>query len=470
MNCFRPLCAFCTALFALPLILSAEVPLRPAPEPYRPEKWNEIETYIRNNWHNFVEKNPDFPVAYLYGLNPGTLYYWDLYFHNEGLLRCGETELARNNLDCMIWQIDKLGFIPNASGWGEDRSQTPCFSMSVRRYWELTPGKDTAWLHRAYRAVLKEYEFWTNTDGNTIEDHSTPVKGLQRYGHHSDTAALATFYDRVLKGRFGLDPGTPRETKIRMAAHRMAEAECMDFTPRFEGRCMDYIPVDLNSYLYGYEKDLAYYERELDLSDGRKWEQKAEKRARLIEKYCWDEMRGLYLDYDFVNRRRSPVGSLAALMPLHFGFAPARHAERVRENLPLFDSPGGLVVCETTPQKIAYQWGHSAVWAPIQQLAIEAMLRYGYREEAQHIALKWLNTVTRNYLDPQPATHRPFKYGDGTRHPGFLWEKYTRDGRINDDEYPCSFMLGWTASAYLVALETVRGAERQTRFTTVAKD
>ena len=106
MNCFRPLCAFCTALFALPLILSAEVPLRPAPEPYRPEKWNEIETYIRNNWHNFVEKNPDFPVAYLYGLNPGTLYYWDLYFHNEGLLRCGETELARNNLDCMIWQLD----------------------------------------------------------------------------------------------------------------------------------------------------------------------------------------------------------------------------------------------------------------------------------------------------------------------------------------------------------------------------
>ena len=94
--------------------------------------------------------------------------------------------------------------------------------MSVRRYWELTPGKDTAWLHRAYRAVLKEYEFWTNTDGNTIEDHSTPVKGLQRYGHHSDTAALATFYDRVLKGRFRLDPGAPRETKIRMAAHRMA--------------------------------------------------------------------------------------------------------------------------------------------------------------------------------------------------------------------------------------------------------
>ena len=61
------------------LSLSFSAPAREHdPEPYRPEKWSEIETYIRNNWHNFVEKNPDFPAPYLYGLNPGTLYYWDL--------------------------------------------------------------------------------------------------------------------------------------------------------------------------------------------------------------------------------------------------------------------------------------------------------------------------------------------------------------------------------------------------------
>ena len=157
-------------------------------------------------------------------------------------------------------------------------------------------------------------------------------------------------------------------------------------------------------------------------------------------------------------------------MPLYWGFASKQEAARIVENLPMFDSPGGLVVCERSEQPILYQWGDGAVWAPVQFLAMGALENYGYDAAAQRIALKWLNTVTSNFLDPQPATHRPFKYGDGTRHPGFLWEKYTRDGRINDDEYPCSFMLGWTASAYLVALETVRGAERQTRFTTVAKD
>ena len=176
----------------------------------------------------------------------------------------------------------------------------------------------------------------------------------------------------------------------------------------------------------------------------------------MIDRYCWDEERGLYMDYDFVNQRFSPVASMGGMMPLHFGFASREKAERVRDNLSLFDSDGGLVVCELSPQKIVYQWGDSAVWAPMQQIGIEAMLRYGFVKEAKTIAIKWLNTVTRNYMDPQPATHRPFKYGDGTRHPGFLYEKYTRDGRINDSEYPCSIMLGWTASAFLVALETVR--------------
>jgi alpha,alpha-trehalase len=37
-----------------------------------------------------------------------------------------------------------------------------------------------------------------------------------------------------------------------------------------------------------------------------------------------------------------------------------------------------------------------------------------------------------------------------------VFEKYTRTGDINDDEYHCSELLGWSASAFIVALETVR--------------
>ena len=246
-----------------------------------------IEKFIADSWDSYVEKTDALPYPYLYGLNPGTLYYWDFYFHNEGLFMQGRWDIAKNNVDNMIYQIEKLGFIPNANGWGENRSMTPVFTMGVRRFYESVPQKDKEWLRKAYDASLTEYEFWINGNGNQIEDHTTPVEGLQRYGHHADTVYLEQFFKGVVKGRFGIKEEIPREEQIAISAHRLAEAECQDFTPRFEGRCMDYIPVDLNSIIYGMEMDLAYFERELGISDGKEWEAKAKKRADLINKYCW---------------------------------------------------------------------------------------------------------------------------------------------------------------------------------------
>ncbi len=429
----------------------------PAVKAEYPEKWPEVERYIQENFLSYVDTTSALPKPYCFALNPGTLYYWDLYFINEGLMIEGFWEQARNNVDNFVYEIEKLGFIPNAHGWGEDRSQTPYFNMMVRSYWEKAPEneKDTAWLRKAYNAVLKEYEFWTNTNGNTIEDHRTPIEGLQRYSNHADTAALVEFYDKVLKIRFKLSDDASVAEKVTVASNRLSEAETMDFTPRFEGRCNEYIPVDLNSNLYQYEKDLAFYEQELGIRGPINWEKQAEKRAALIDQYLWNEERGLYLDYDFVNQRHSPVAALTTLMPMYWHFASEDKAARIRENLSLFQYPGGLVVCETLPQEIHYQWGDAAVWAPMQFIAIGAMKNYGYRRQTHDIAMRWLNTVTRNFVDPQPATYPPFKYGDGTRHPGYIYEKYTRDGQINDAEYPCSEMMGWTAATFLKALQEV---------------
>jgi alpha,alpha-trehalase len=189
----------------------------------------------------------------------------------------------------------------------------------------------------------------------------------------------------------------------------------------------------------------------------RSWDKLADVRAKLVDTYCWNEERGLYLDYDFVNGHQSPVASLAGWYPLYTGLASKEKARRIRDNLPLFESEGGLVTCEVTPQEIEYQWGHNTVWAPLQLIAVKSMEKYGFRREAKEIAMRWLNTTTKNYVSPHPVTYPPFKYGKGTRYPGSLYEKYTRSGDINDAEYPCSEILGWTATAYLVALETVRG-------------
>ena len=443
------------ALFLLLFSACSSSPKVPELKAVHPEKWTEIEQYIHDNWLKYVDTVPSMPKPYSYALNPGTLYYWDVYFINEGLMIQKYWEQAQNNLDCFIFEIEKLGFIPNANRWGEDRSMTPYFAMMVKSFYEKSPYKDQAWLTRAHNAVVKEYEFWTNTNGNTIEDHSTAVPGLQRFSHHSDSARVIRFYDRVIQGRFQLDKEAPIEVKIRMGGNRLAEAECMDFTPRFDGRIMDFIPVDLNANLYQYEKVLAWLEQTLNISDGKAWEKKAEARAQLIRQYLWNEERGLFLDYDFVNKKHTPIASVITLMPLYWEFATKKEAERIVNNLSLFDSEGGLVVCEQSEQPYLYQWGDAAVWAPMQFLTIGALDNYNYQDHAQYYALKWLNTVTSNFVSPQPATHRPFKFGDGTRSPGFLYEKYSRDGSINDSEYPCSIMMGWTAATFLRAKQYI---------------
>jgi alpha,alpha-trehalase len=419
-----------------------------------PEKWEEVETHIRNNWLKYVDYAPkSLPHPYSYALNPGTLYYWDIYFINDGLMTQGFMEQARNNIDNLIYEIEQLGFVPNANGWGEDRSQTPYFAMIVRSYYEKCSSKDTVWLRRAYRAALSEYEYWTNANGNAIEDHRTP-EGLQRYSHHADTAGLLTFY-RQVSGRWPPHSAGTQEEKIQMSAHRLAEAETMDFTPRFEGRCMDFIAVDLNSNLYQYEMYLDFFEKELGIHSGIDWKGRAQQRVERINRYCWNEEKGLFYDYDYRNHRQSSVAAVSTLMPLCWGLATAEQAERVRQQLPLFDSPGGLVVCEPTGESHAYQWGDRAVWPPVQFIAMTALLRYGFVTEARQVALKYLNTVTRNFVKPEPATYPPFKYGNGVRHPGYLYEKYARSGDILDAEYSCSEMMGWAAATYLKALEVI---------------
>ena len=140
---------FCLSTF------TARPQTQEAPKPVHPEKWSDIENYIRDNWNDFVDTMPSLPKPYCYALNPGTLYYWDLYFINEGLMRQGFFEQARNNVDNFIYEVEKLGFIPNANGWGEDRSMTPYFGMMVSSYYDKAPEKDTAWLRRAYNAVLR---------------------------------------------------------------------------------------------------------------------------------------------------------------------------------------------------------------------------------------------------------------------------------------------------------------------------
>ncbi len=447
-------------LIVLALLLGtgtlAAQPSAPAPAPLYPEKWAEVEKYIYDSWPSFFETHPELPKPYAYALNPGTLYYADQYWINDALLRQGYVEQARNTLDCLIFSVDSLGFIPNAWGWGTSRSQLPYLAMMVRSYYERT--NDKAWLRGAYEAVLKEYEFWTNENGNLIEDHRTLVPGLQRYGEHGTREELIEFYDRVLGVRFKAPKDVPDELKCSVAAQRLAECESMDFTPRYYGHCLDFIPTDLNANLYQYEKNLGFFEQELGLKSQYNWTERAASRYELINRYLWNEKRGMYMDYDFVAGRHTHIVCIMAFSMMCYDLVPAERMERFRDNiLEALEVKSGLTICGESDEDMAYQFGRTGIWGSAQFVAMNGLDKAGFKEDARRLAMKYLNMVTKNYVDPYPSEYIPFKKTQLEKRPyGRLWEKFTYEGDINDNEYYCSPILGFTAAPYLLALDIIR--------------
>jgi alpha,alpha-trehalase len=198
--------------------------------------------------------------------------------------------------------------------------------------------QDKGWLARAYAALEKEYAFW-------MALRCAP-NGLNRYGQHATPRMVDAFEDNFEVGeRLHLFP-VEHSARLRALAHAMAEAESgWDFTPRFEQRCEEFTPIDLNSLLYLLETNAAWFCGELGTGQAGLWQERAGRRQELINRFCWNEARGFYYDYDFAGQRQSPVESAAAYFALWAGAASAGQAARLVENLPLLERAYGVVTC-----------------------------------------------------------------------------------------------------------------------------
>jgi alpha,alpha-trehalase len=394
----------------------------------------DIDRYIRDNWQRTIHRGDGghsdmhaLPHPYTVPCIDGhfqAFFYWDTYFTNLGLIRHGLLEQARCNAENMFHLIDRWGFVLNHT-WKleENRSQPPYLAMMVRELDAAAP--DEAWLGRAHDYLLREYQWW-------MTERMTPL-GLNRHFQSATEARLEHFYDKAVTVRLGLHASS-REEKLASAVHHLAEAETgWDFNPRFERRCADFAAVDLNSNLFVYEQNLAWSCQKLGRPGAEQLLAAAERRRQLMERYFWNEERGLFLDYDFVNARQTTVASLASFHPLWAGVATPAQAERVARNLGLFEREHGIAVCAESSQALSMQWDYPNMWPPLVYTTVSGLRRYDLNAPAERIAGKYQTAVATNFEQS-----------------GKLWEKYdvTR-GAIAGGEYPAQDMLGWTAGVYL---------------------
>jgi alpha,alpha-trehalase len=204
-------------------------------------------------------------------------------------------------------------------------------------------------------------------------------------------------------------------------------------------RTHHFAPVCLNSLLYKTEKDLERISETLGRkADAEEWRKRAEQRKESIQEYLWDAERGMYLDYDFENGKRSTYEYVTAFFPMWAGIPTPEQARAVMQHLSTFEKPGGLVM---SPHETGAQWDFPYAWAPDQLVADEGIRRYGFSEEANRVSYEFLSTVAENF-----------------RRDGTIREKYNAVTRSSETQVTAGYHMnivgfGWTNGVFLALLQ-----------------
>lgn len=361
--------------------LSLPIPLLRKDPVIKTSVMKEALTYISNYWPKLLQENKNdngsligLPNPYItasddthsnYELTEQ--YYWDSYFIALGLTDKKYEKLVSGMLDNLLVMFERFGLIPNASRmYFTSRSQPPILTTFILHVYE-TFHKSEAWLHKRMSMAEKEYyHVWMSSQHPLW--HKV-YKGLSRY------------YDiNVL--------------------HDLAEAESgWDMTPRFERKCLDYAPIDLNALLYKYEKDFARVANIAgDTKKEKVWSQKAANRQKVVNELMWGKLRGFYFDYNYQKKELGNSWSLAGFYPMWVGMSSKQQAARMVANLVKFERKGGLSTT-TKPLidmsmfgSLKTQWAYPNGWAPLHLIVIQGLRRYGYDKEADRITKKWLQT------------------------------------------------------------------------------
>jgi len=368
------------------------------------------------------------------------LYGWDSYMESLGLLINEKTHLAKSMVTNFCFCIQHYGKILNATrSYYLCRSQPPFLTdMALRVYDKIQhePGA-LEFLKTAILAAIKEYfSVWV------AEPRLDPTTGLSRYrpeGMGVPPETEAGHFVHILepyaeKNKMSVDEfmeayNTDKVSEPELDEYFMHDRAVResghDTTYRFEKVCANLATIDLNSLLFKYETDIArcirtYFNDKLpvpaefcagplkpgQVETSATWDRRAKRRKLAVDKYLWNEAKGMYFDYDTVKKQQCTYESCTTLWALWAGMSTPKQAQTmVDKALPKFEAFGGLLSGteesrgEVGIERPNRQWDYPYGWAPQQMLAWGGLFRYGFQEDAERLAYKWLFMITKAFVD-----------------------------------------------------------------------
>ena len=426
------------------------------------------------------------------------MYGWDSYFIILGLEADHREALARGMVDNFLFEVEHYGAVLNANRtYYLTRSQPPLLTSMIRAVYEdpasfahTVAGRTEArnWLERAYTLAQKDYATWTRPE------HKAGSTGLARYwdygsGPVPEMADDSTYYADVIRwlvahpraGGEGFlvkgpeHPDAAEAARLRLTscdvaasmvcARAWAEGYRLSkefyegdlamresgFDPSFRfgpfsGATHHYAPVDLNSLLFRYERDLEHMAHLLGKArEAAQWDRRATLRSALMHRYLWRAGQGVFADYDFVHARSSGYAYITSLYPLWAGVATRQEARQMVDHLNLFERAGGL---STSNYDSGLQWDEPYGWAPTNWIVVAGLFAEGYRADAARIAAKFDRTVDAGF-----ARDRSIREKYNVVAPG-------ADVNVSAGYKANGIGFGWTNGVYLKMRRIVKREEK----------
>jgi alpha,alpha-trehalase len=424
------------------------------PNNYKANPEHTVEQHANELWNVLTQttyKNEGsilaLPKPYIVpGSRYKTQFYWDSYFIMLGLATSDRWDLVEDILKNTVYMLRRFDIIPTGNRtYYLSRSQPPYFAMMVRL---LASKKGKSVMVRYLPSLIAEYNFW--------------MKGTRSLGRYKAYRRVVRMPDGELLNRYFDNRATPRpesyKEDVETAAHatervpsqvyldlRAAAESGWDFSSRWmsdgvnlHNTCTtSLVPVDLNCLLYLLETTIAQtYEVLKQGIFADYYYKKAESRRKAIIKYCWNQEKGFYFDYNFLHKKQSEAVTLAGAYPLFANIATKEQASIIATKLRNdFLKTGGLV---TTLQTTGQQWDSPNGWAPLQWTAIVGLRNYGHNKLADEIKKRWMESIDYTYRQNQK-----------------LVEKYNvMDPKMpaGGGEYVLQDGFGWTNGVYLALL------------------
>lgn len=404
------------------------------------------------------------------------MYGWDSYFIGVGLIIDNQLEKAMSIAENFKYQIIHYGKILNANrSYYLTRTQPPLYSsLLIEIVKKKVPSLE--WLRSHLETVILEYNTVWMVQGNRL----TPT-GLNRYkadgvgmpfevepGHFDDVLEpYAKKYNlpiREFEKQYLNRTLVDAELDVYFVHDRSLRESGHDTTDRLINTCANLNSVDINSFLYKYEKDIAYLIKEYfynvfqvgDLTyTSEEWEAKALFRKEKIDELCWNEELSMYFDYDFVNKKQFPFEAATTFFPLWAGLCNEHQAKKLVEiALPQFIKAGGITgstkassdsFSKEAPQR---QWDYPFGWAPHQMLLWEGLINYKFFNKAQEMVYRWLWLITKNAVEYNGTIPEKFDLEISSH------KVFAEYGNVGTEfDYIAKEGFGWVNASYQYGLQ-----------------